>query len=63
MVLSMSGKTKALIIFAVTAKLICVFVLTYAKSRFSHDAAQISLVLMSGNAKFLNSIVNSFIYR
>ena len=29
----------ALISFAVTAKLICVFVFAYAKSRFSHDAA------------------------
>ena len=33
------AKTKALISFAVTAKLICVFVFAYAKSRFSHDAA------------------------
>ena len=32
-------KTKALISFAVTAKLICVFVFAHAKSRFSHDAA------------------------
>ena len=31
----------ALISFAVTAKLICVFVFAYAKSRFSHDAARI----------------------
>ena len=35
------GKTKALISFAVTAKLICVFVFAYAKSRFSHDGAQL----------------------
>ena len=28
-----------LISFAVTAKLICVFVFAYAKSRFSHDEA------------------------
>ena len=35
------AKTKALISFAVTAKLICVFVFAYAKIRFSHDAAQI----------------------
>ena len=35
------AKTKALISFAVTAKLICVFVFAYAKSRFSHDEAQI----------------------
>ena len=35
------AKTKALISFAVTAKLICVFVFAYAKSRFSHDVAHI----------------------
>ena len=34
------AKTKALIRFAVTAKLICVFVFVYAKRWFSHDAAQ-----------------------
>ena len=33
------AKTKALISFAVTAKLICVFVFAYAKRRFSHYAA------------------------
>ena len=33
------AKTKALISFAVTTKLICVFVFTYAKSQFSHDEA------------------------
>ena len=38
------AKTKALISFAVTAKLICVFVFAYAKSRFSHDAAHIMLI-------------------
>ena len=35
------AKTKALISFAVSAKLICVFVFAYAKNRFSHDEAQI----------------------
>ena len=35
------AKTKALISFAVTAKLICVFVFAYAKSRFSHDTAHV----------------------
>ena len=35
-------KTKALICFAVTAKLICVFVFAYAKCWFSHDAAHFS---------------------
>ena len=33
------AKTKALISFAVTAKLICVFVFAYAKRWFSHDEA------------------------
>ena len=33
------AKTKTLISFAVTAKLICVFAFAYAKSLFSHDAA------------------------
>ena len=35
------AKTKALISFAVTAKLTCVFVFAYAKSRFSHDEAHL----------------------
>ena len=34
-------KTKVLISFAVTSKLICVFVFAYAKCLFSHDAAQL----------------------
>ena len=38
------AKTKTLISFAVTAKLICVFVFAYAKSRFSHDEAHLSLL-------------------
>ena len=37
------AKTKALISFAVTAKLICVFVFAYAKCWISHDAAHIYL--------------------
>ena len=37
------AKTKALISFAVTAKLICAFVFAYAKSRFSHNEAHIIL--------------------
>ena len=39
------AKTKTLISFAVTAKLICVFVFAYAKSRFSHDAAHMQIQL------------------
>ena len=38
------AKTKALISFAVTAKLICVFVFAYAKIRFSHNEAQIHIL-------------------
>ena len=37
------AKTMALI----TAKLICVFVFAYAKNRFSHDAAQLCLFMIS----------------
>ena len=33
------SKNKVLISCAVTAQLICAFVFTYAKFRFSHDAA------------------------
>ena len=35
------AKAKALISFAVTAKLICVFVFAYAKSLFSHNEAHL----------------------
>ena len=38
------AKTKALISCAVTAQLNCAFVFAYAKSRFSHDAAQLIAV-------------------
>ena len=38
------AKTKALISFVVTAKLICVFVSAYAKSRFSHNEAKIQVL-------------------
>ena len=38
------AKTKALISFAVTAKLICGFVFAYAKSRFSHNEAHFKLI-------------------
>ena len=40
-------KTKALISFAVTAKLICVFVFTYTKIRFSHDEAQLKVFILA----------------
>ena len=37
-------KTKWLIIYAITAQLICSFVFAYANSRFSNDAAQMSFL-------------------
>ena len=37
----------ALMSFAVTAKLICVFVFAYEKSWFSHDAAHINVNFLS----------------
>ena len=43
------AKTKALISFAVTAKLICVFVLAYEKSPFSHDATHLLLFQQAGH--------------
>ena len=39
--ISYVAKTKALISFAVTAKLICVFVFAYVKIWFSHDEAHL----------------------
>ena len=37
------AKTKALISFAVSAKLICVFVFAYADCWFSHEAAHMTV--------------------
>ena len=48
------AKTKALISFAVTAKLICVFVFAYAKSRFSHNEAHLILVIEKNQTRKLN---------
>ena len=42
-------KTKALISCAVTAQLICGFVLAYAKIQFSHDAAHIEITDVINN--------------
>ena len=38
------AKTKVLISFTVTPKLICIFVFAYAKSRFSYNEAHIMKV-------------------
>ena len=46
------AKTKALISCAVTAQLICLFVFAYAKSRFSHNEAQILLNQLHKNDEF-----------
>ena len=51
------AKAKTLISFAVTAKLIYVFVFAYAKSRFSHDAAQIII-----NAVMYHIITRALLY-
>ena len=50
------AKTKALISFAVTAKLICVFVFAYAKSRFSHDEAHFMSSLFRQIKQFLTDV-------
>ena len=41
------AKTETLISCAVTVQLICTFVFTYAKSRYSNDAAHISLYILT----------------
>ena len=63
----MCSENKALISFAVTAKLICVFVFAYAKSRFSHDTAQILTItplhpsLESKAQITINSLMDRFV--
>ena len=58
------AKTKALISFAVTAKLICVFVFPYTKNLFSHDAAllwvliRIVILMSTHNKDFYEEISN-----
>ena len=45
------AKTKALISFAVTAKLICAVVFAYADCLFSHVAAQLIIVSSLGEVR------------
>ena len=52
------AKTKALISFAVTAKLICVFVFAYAQIRFSHVAAHIILLTNIMFVAILSEIID-----
>ena len=51
------SENKVLISYAVTAQLICAFVVVYAKSRFSHNAAPIELKQI---LKFDNTCLNLF---
>ena len=53
------AKTKALISFAVTAKVICVFVFAYAKCWFSHDAAHIIYPIVGVEATLLSLSINT----
>ena len=55
------AKTKALISFAVTAKLICAFVVAYADCWFSHEAAQIKSVKQR-NINFENTTTSLLHY-
>ena len=52
------AKTKALISFAVTTKLICVFVFANAKSRFSQDEAHFIVVLNFKETIFMTISLN-----
>ena len=52
------GKIKALISFAVPAKLICVFVLAYAKRWFSYDGAHYTEFHCQRNFTFCSHLLN-----
>ena len=49
-------KTKALISCKVTGQLICAFVFSFAKSRISHDRAQITYCLTIKNKHVFNVV-------
>ena len=53
------AKTKALISFAVTAKLICVFVFAYTKSRFSHK--EIQIIVVEKVSEIIDLILHNFL--
>ena len=55
------AKTKALISFAVTAKMICVFVFAYSKSRFSDDEAHMMNAL-AGLSLCTGLVANATLY-
>ena len=52
------SENKAVISFAVTAKLICVFAFAYVKSRFSHDAAILIKSLTNANTLYRDASLN-----
>ena len=49
-----AAKTKALISFTVTAKLICVFVFAYKKIWFSHNEAHIIVAILTLMSRIKN---------
>ena len=51
-----AAKIKALISCAVTAQLICAFVFAYAKSRFSHDATEFTIIIIVRNTRFISIV-------
>ena len=53
------AKTKAQISFAVTAKLICVFVFAYAKIRFSHNEAHVYSVISGHISMFMYLVIGN----
>ena len=55
------SKTKALISFAVTVKLICVFVFAYANRMFSHNEAHITTVNQFFVANYFHLFVFIFV--
>ena len=55
-------KTNARISCAVTAKLICAFVFTYAKSRVSHDALKLNILQATNINVFCTSQYYKYIY-
>ena len=56
------ANTKTLISFAITAKLICVFVFAYAKCWFSHDVAHILFAIVSIISRVAGLVNNSKLF-
>ena len=56
------AKTKALISCTVTTQLICALVFAYAKSRFSHDVAQIVICMILRGTKHLKNLTLQILF-